>query len=225
MHVPKLLWITIKDKNNIDETLRKNIENISKMNPSYYLNLIDNNDFENILKNNKPEWLPYYHKLNKKFGAMIADYIRYCLLYIEGGVYIDSKSYCRLPFDYLIKNDTKAIFFQWETIKVNEYLNYFLISAPRQLVYLNIIETINKNIDNYNPNDYNINHSKNNILKFTGPHFIKPLIDLISSSDPESITIKNNNFRKKALIYGKVKDHVNKFGSPHYSKVKEHLVN
>jgi len=218
---PSILWITIKDKNNIDDCILNNINNIKNMNRHYDLQLIDNNDFENILiKEKKLEWFNYYLKLNKKFGAMIADYVRYCLLYLYGGVYIDCKSFCKYPFDRLINSESKPIFFEWKTQKVNEYLNYFLISPPEHPVYLDIINSINKNIDNYNPLEYNIRYSKSNVLGFTGPHFIKNIID----EHIDEVHIKNNEYRKKTLMYLKIKNHDRKFGVTHYSKVHEHLV-
>ena len=87
-------------------------------------------------------------------------------------------------------------------------------------MYLDIIDSINRNIKNYNPLDYNLKHSKINVLNFTGPHFIKSIID----EHIDEVHIKNNDHRKKTLFYNKVINHQDKTGGKHYSKVYEHLI-
>tara|TARA_R100000935_G_C2796196_1_gene148270 strand:+ start:375 stop:1031 length:657 start_codon:yes stop_codon:yes gene_type:complete len=216
--IPKNLFICVADKNNIDESYKNNVENLLKNNSNYKLNMVDYNDFIEILKNEKIEWLEYFLKLNKNLGAMIGDYMKYVLLYLYGGVYIDIKSNTLKSFDEIIGNNTKPIFYHWKTTKIDEYGNYFLISNKNESVYLEIINGINEKIKNYKKVK-NINTPKLNVLKFTGPHYTKNIVDKNKNK-----IVKSNKERKDDLICSKVQNHTDKCNTPHYSKVYEELV-
>ncbi len=90
--IEKNLFFVATDKNDLNQDFIDNMDFVKKQNPSYKVRLIDFKDFEEYYKEKDIDsYNNYYCKLNKKIGAMVADYIRYNLLYYEGGVYIDIK--------------------------------------------------------------------------------------------------------------------------------------
>lgn len=223
MKIPKNIFICVGDKNKIPESYLKNIEDIKIKNPSYSLKLLDNNDFLTILNEEKKEWLPYFLKLNTNLGAMIGDYMRYCLLYFYGGVYMDAKTNTKKPLDDIIRDNTIPIFYHWKTKEIDEYLNYFLISNKNEKIYLEIINGINLKIKNYKKVD-NIKKPLWNVIHFTGPRYLKFLID--NSIYKDTIIIRSNIERTKDIrysIFGSITKHRGLTGK-HYSKVYEELV-
>tara|TARA_R110001606_G_C15261672_1_gene638520 strand:+ start:297 stop:968 length:672 start_codon:yes stop_codon:yes gene_type:complete len=219
--IPQNLWITVRDKKNIHPEIIANIKKIKNLNRNYKLYIVDNAGFEEMLKEHKSSWMPYYKALNPNMGAMIGDYIRYVLLYLFGGVYIDAKSFCRLPFEYVIKDDVdKPIFFDFITKHDDEILNYFLIAPAKHEVYEELIESIHDNILYFDTNDWSLHHTKSNVKKFTGCRLLTQLVRRYKND----VVIKNNQWRIRALINKSVTDHRTKLDGLHYSKVMEHLV-
>ena len=66
----------------------------------------DDNDCELFIKNNFDENVyKAYMSINSVYGAMKADFFRYCILYKNGGVYLDIDSVILRPLDELIRDD------------------------------------------------------------------------------------------------------------------------
>ena len=84
-----ILFFAIKDKKNINKDIESNMYNI---NNNINIQIWDNKSFEKYIKKKDIFSYKCFMKLNRKFGAMIGDCIRYSLLYYEGGVYMDAKS-------------------------------------------------------------------------------------------------------------------------------------
>jgi inositol phosphorylceramide mannosyltransferase catalytic subunit len=223
--INKNLFITVRDNTNIHPDIIENIKKIKKNNINYKLYIVDNDEFEEMLKKYKPSWLPFFKKLNPNLGAMIGDYIRYVLLYLFGGIYIDCKSKCKVSFENIIKdNENKPIFFRWDTVTNNEILNFFLISPVNHQVYLDMIEKIHENIINFDQEEWMVHRSKSNVLKFTGPHLLTKIVEKYVEKYKDYVIIKDDSWRRKCLIYATIKNHKEKIDGQHYSIVKEHLV-
>jgi mannosyltransferase OCH1-like enzyme len=74
----------------LPETMAKATEIIKAMNPAFQYHLYDDNDCREFIKNNFPEVvLEAFDNLIP--GAYKADLWRYCVLYKEGGIYMDIK--------------------------------------------------------------------------------------------------------------------------------------
>ena len=73
--------------------IQKVIENNKLKNPDIEFKLYTDNDMDVYIKENFDN-LTYtaYKKINPKYGAALADFFRYCVLYIDGGIYLDIKS-------------------------------------------------------------------------------------------------------------------------------------
>ncbi len=143
------IFITCNDRATLDNIFLLNIEKIKKQNPGYNVVIYDNKSFEEYYKKkNKYDYENYFCKLNKNIGAMISDYIRYVLLYYEGGIYIDIKSNFIIPLNNYVKD--KDIFFLWDTKAMTEILNWCLIvPKAHNNVLKDMIDIIHNNINNY----------------------------------------------------------------------------
>ena len=235
--IPKTIFFLCKDKNNISPELIENINFVKEQNPDYNLIIYDNKSFEYYYKKKDlNSFKNYYSKLNKNYGAMIADYMRYVLMYYEGGVYMDLKSRPKVPLNNFIDSkNNDMILFIWEQKgrdAFREYLNYFLISKKNNKFYKEIINQIHTNIDNYDPIRINLSHSRKNVLEFTGPRIFTEVFDYYLKKQNYTknmdITIYNNEEKKKLIQYsflGNYHNHHKKiYKDKHYSKIKEHLI-
>jgi hypothetical protein len=80
----------------------------SANNPEYVYKFYEATDRIDFIKNNFPvSVLKAYHDIIP--GAFKADLFRYCVLYIEGGVYADSDTTCLTPLDEYINKDTSLL--------------------------------------------------------------------------------------------------------------------
>jgi len=80
-----------------------------------------------------------YSSINPNLGAMKADFFRYCILYLMGGIYIDIKSSINVPvFKLIQKNDTCILDIphrdkEYWRKKAPTYEQWLLIFAPQHL--------------------------------------------------------------------------------------------
>lgn len=97
--VPLKIFQTWHTKN-LPPNMNKAVEYVKKMNPAFVHHLFDDNDCREYIKNNFPEVvLEAFDRLIP--GAYKADLWRYCVLYKEGGIYMDIK--------YIPHNDFRLI--------------------------------------------------------------------------------------------------------------------
>lgn len=97
---PKL-FITYWDKNKIPQKVYHNLQQFA---PSYEICVYDDHDGELFLAE-------YFHievldQFKKLKGAHKADLLRYCLLYIYGGVYLDVKTELIYPIHILFQDES-----------------------------------------------------------------------------------------------------------------------
>jgi len=126
----------------------KCINKLKKDNPEFKFHLFDDNDCKNFIKEyfgNKV----YEAYENLIPGAYKADLWRYCILYNNGGIYIDIKFHTN---NFNLKQLTDNNYFvkdrdgRWEKNKIGIY-NGFMISKPKNPIFLNCINDIIKNIN------------------------------------------------------------------------------
>ena len=86
-NIPPILFQTFKD-NYIHTAIYKNIQNFLQLNPEYEYRFISDKSGLKLLKDNfEGKVVEAYLKLN--LGAAKGDFLRYCALYLYGGVYLD----------------------------------------------------------------------------------------------------------------------------------------
>jgi mannosyltransferase OCH1-like enzyme len=119
--------------------MAKSVAKIIKLNPRFNYHLYDDNDCREFIKNNfKPDVLYAYDHLIP--GAYKADLWRLCILFINGGIYMDIKLTCVNGFK-LIELTEKEHFVQdrqqngiFNTMIASPKGNVFLYKAIRKIV-------------------------------------------------------------------------------------------
>ena len=139
----------------------------------------DDNDCDNFIKTNfDKKTYDAFKRINDCYGAMKADFFRYCILYKIGGIYLDIKSSINVPIFSLIMPDDICLLDiprnDLEPWRINNptYEQWLLIFASGHPYLQSMIELMVNYIENkYEPKLPNILvlNSKQKILNVTGP--------------------------------------------------------
>ena len=161
--IPRVIFQTYKH-NHIHPEIYKNIMKILNKNPKYNYQFITDEDGEKLIRENFDEQVLLAFK-RLTLGAAKGDFIRYIVLYLYGGIYLDLDAGININLDLLIpeKND---MFFIYESNKAL-ITNWFIGITPKHIIMKNIIEEmvqrIHTNIDT-------------NIISITGPRLVTDVI-------------------------------------------------
>lgn len=176
--IPNIIHFTFINQNLPIEILRV-IEHNKKVCRNCKFIFYNDNDCLDLIKNNfNDEIYNTYNKINPTYGAMRADFFRYCVLYLYGGIYIDIKSKINYPiFKIINKNDICILDIprkDKEPWRLNSptYEQWLLIFAPRHPYLLSMINLMCKYIsEKYIPTSVNGIElaTKGKILNITGP--------------------------------------------------------
>jgi mannosyltransferase OCH1-like enzyme len=124
-------------------------------NPDYEYKYYDDHDRRRFIETNfDTKTLSAYDSLIP--GAYRADFWRYCVIFIEGGVYIDIKMGALLPLDRIISDDIDLMIVN-DTHDMTLY-NAFFAATPKHPAILRTIETVTNRVLN----------------KEYGPHILYP---------------------------------------------------
>ena len=180
--IPKIChqtWNTIDLCPEIKQIMEKNKLN----NPDIEFKL--HIDKDSYIKNNFDE-ITYtaFKKINPKYGAALADFFRYCVLYNEGGIYLDIKSSLNTKlFDNIIKEDDICILDKqsfsaenWrDELGYGTYEQWLLIFCKGHLYLKNMInlmvEALHSGIEptTFNLPVFSATRTKERVLRLTGP--------------------------------------------------------
>jgi mannosyltransferase OCH1-like enzyme len=161
--VPRNIYQTWFTKD-LPQKMRERVELLKSQNPRFNHYLYDDNDCREFIKNNfKSDVLNAYESLIP--GAYKADLWRYCILFINGGIYLDIKLICINGFrlieltenNHFVKDRPANSIFN--TLMVSQKGNIFLYKAIRQIV---------ENVNN--------KYYGNNPLSPTGPEMLGSVI-------------------------------------------------
>ena len=136
--IPKIIHVSWKTKNILDNespVILNGLANLKRINPNYKLEISDDTDVENYLKQKLKKW-DYIKIKNKKIVEKI-DLWRLLKIYHEGGIYVDIDRYCNIPFDAIIKRETKCILPTHGDIDFSQDL---IISCRKNPIYKKAIE-------------------------------------------------------------------------------------
>lgn len=98
--IPKIVYQTWYSKECIPSIYREIMKANQKMNPEYRFVLMDDMDLDAYFDTNvnDKEVRKAYHRINPRYGAARADLFRYVILFQQGGIYLDIKVQCLVPF-------------------------------------------------------------------------------------------------------------------------------
>ena len=203
-NIPKIIIQTWKTKE-IPEKYKKDVASLKKLNPDFKFLFFTDDDIENFLKKNYPEYYKIYLKLPVKIQKI--DYFRYIAIYHYGGFYFDLdmagyksiknlvKYNCVFPVDQNIP-DYKCFESRFENYCKNNLkfiLGQYAFGAKQSDPFLKeLIDNINSNIDNY-IKYFKVNGSSlQYIYSSTGPDFVTDIY--INSKNKDNVHILRYRF-------------------------------
>ena len=214
--IPLNLYVCWHTKT-LPSKMKENYDLLVQQNPEFNHFLYDEQDCSNFIKENFDEnVLNAYTKLNPK--AYKADLWRYCVLYINGGIYLDIKYKCVNNFKLI--SLTESEYFVRDRPHKSVY-NALMICFPGNPVLLQIIDQIVKNTES--------NFYGENALFPTGPSLIGTFCsdDEINDMElyfkvfnfgqyKEDIIYKNTNILES---YSEYREEQQKLNEKHYSQL------
>jgi mannosyltransferase OCH1-like enzyme len=157
--IPLNIYQTWHTKN-LPPKMFETIKLIKNLNPRFNHQLFDDNDCREFIKNNfEPNVLHAFDSLIP--GAYKADLWRYCILYKNGGVYLDIKYMPLNNFRFITMMEKE----HW-VLDVDKYgiYNALMVCKPENEILLKAINQIVENVKN--------KYYGNNFLEPTGPQLL-----------------------------------------------------
>ncbi len=165
----------------LSQEFLSNIEHLKAQNPGWRYVLMGDKDAEVFIRDYYGERvLQYYHRIDCRYGAARADFLRCLLLYAQGGVYLDLKSTILTPLSESLGDDNCFCAFYWdnmpkgqrhclipETAPDGEYLMGIMASPSGHPYMREVVVEILKRIDHYDP--YSVGVGWAGVLSVTGP--------------------------------------------------------
>ena len=189
------------------------VSKIKKNNPNFNYFLFDDNDCREFIKKHfKPDVLEAYDSLMP--GAYKADLWRYCILFINGGIYLDIKYTPFNGFKFINLCESEHLVLDADRAGI---YNALMVCKPGNLILFKAIRQIVENVKN--------KYYGKCILSPTGP---KLLPNFVSLNDPivdlthTYIDINNKFINYKGIpiiksYYGHDIEKVKTSIKPHYS--------
>lgn len=180
--IPLNIYLTWYTKN-LPPKMQENVDNLKQTNPEFTFNLFDDEDCRNFIsKHFNLDVLAAFDKLIP--GAYKADLWRYCVLYINGGIYLDIKYSC--INDFKLIELTESEHFVRDRPEHCIY-NGLMCVCPNNPIMIKCIRQIVKNISN--------NYYGHSILHPTGPGLLGNYFS------PDEISNFNLNFDYDNFIF------------------------
>lgn len=198
-HIPRKLWIAVKDRN---DELPAHLQNLFKRNPLWEIIICDNACKDEFIYGFFGEtsvaWA--YSLINPQIGASKADIWRYSVLYTFGGVYLDDDSDIQTPFDDIIQATDRLIMSEEGSSSLGECFvpNYSLSEQHTSNYYPNYTQAVH--YDGINP--------KTNQPMFFHDHtlvnwglFVAPRHPLLYHTLQHIVEIISSEYNKQSFIH------------------------
>jgi len=175
--IPKVVYQTWHSGEDVPIQYQEIMQHNKKMNPGYRFVLLDDVELNRFFRMNHEipkDVKKLFFNVNPHYGPARADIFRYVVVYLFGGIYLDIKIRCLVPFDDWILATDEYIFSYWEEFfyqknviknKNGEMQNWFIISKPRHeflwqiLLHLSMLAR----------RDLKFFYGKKDVLATTGP--------------------------------------------------------
>ena len=159
--IPRIIMQTYKT-NIIHPFIYSNIYKMLERNQTYdYMFITDERGIQLIKDNFDSRTLDAFSRLN--LGAAKADFLRYIVMYLYGGVYLDLDSSIEIDLDTFIKPDAEFIFFMDWCSNIQQWC---FMTKPKNPIIKAIIEEM----------ILRINANETNIFIATGPTLFTDVI-------------------------------------------------
>lgn len=183
--IPLKIFQTWHTKN-LPTNMRKAVEIVKKGNPAFQHYLFDDNDCREYIKNNFPEVVVEAFDCLIP-GAYKADLWRYCVLYKEGGIYIDIKYIPHNGFRFI--NLTEREHFVLDADQAGIY-NALMVCKPGNAILFKAINAIIRNVKT--------KYYGQSILDPTGP---KLLARFFSNFQKKMLMLNHETYDADKYIY------------------------
>lgn len=120
-------------------------KSVINMNPNWNYRLLTDKDNDSIVKENFPDFYETFTSF--KYPIQRADAIRYCVLYLYGGIYIDLDYICNKSFDSIVLDKEVGLIKSNNTPGI--FTNSFLMSKPKSEFWLLCISEMKKKLPWY----------------------------------------------------------------------------
>jgi len=192
---PNLLFQTYKDKSKIPKEV---YETIAKYAPEYTHIILDDKDGTSFLTEYfEPVVLETFNKL--KLGPHKADLLRYCLLYVYGGVYMDISTELMIPLSTLFADKT-VVYTVLAGSKDHIYQGV-ICTPPSNPLFLSLIYYIVKKGNPLFYHDFckDFLYQINKELKY----FVKPGLNISDQGNKYYLLREQCSFRDCSMCDGK----------------------
>ena len=136
--IPKIIFQTWKTKD-VPQQWKEGQRSVCDTNPDFQYVLLTDNDNRNIIKRYFPWYLSTYDAF--EFGIQRADAIRYAVMYLWGGIYLDLDYVALRPFRDLSLDRPIGLVNTHNFARTTT--NSFLVSIPRQRFWIEcLLETM-----------------------------------------------------------------------------------
>jgi mannosyltransferase OCH1-like enzyme len=205
--IPRQIYTHWHTKN-LPPLMSANLDKLKSDNPEFTVTLFDNQDCINFINTHFPiNVINAYNNIIPE--AYKSDLWRYCVLYINGGIYVDIKYECINNFRFITLCNNEYFVLD----RPNFFENYFgiynalLISSPKSNFLLEVIQRIADNSKNHFYG-YNVLHPTGPAL--LGEHFEKYYhnynFELCNHETCNFIIYKNTQILK---VYNKYREEQN----------------
>lgn len=144
MNFPKNIFQTWKNKN-VPEKWKLAQQSVIAKNQNWKYVFLTDDDNDTIVKTYFPDF--YQTFINYKYPIQRADAIRYCVLYLYGGIYLDLDYMCNKSFDDITLNREIGLTLSGNT--KNIFTNSVLISQKGSQFWLLVLQEMQKSIPKY----------------------------------------------------------------------------
>ena len=226
--------------------IRRIMNNNKLLNLNMKFKLYDDVECHNYIRDNfsSPIYRAYM-KINPKYGAVKADFFRYCILYNEGGIYLDIKSgfTCKIfgniitPEDICILDTKKKIrnFIEWrDVLKYRTHEQWLLMFCKGHNYLKTMIDLMVEMIENYKePPSFGLSTTistkislqKERVLRLTGPDaFSVAIHKSIIFHGIQHREVDYNSIAKLEPVKNLKDELYSKTKNTHYSIVTESLI-
>jgi len=161
--IPLNVYMTWANKQ-LPPAMNNNFIKLKNNNPELNFFLYDDNDCREFIKNNfNIDVLNAYNSLIP--GAYKADLWRYCILYINGGIYLDIKYGCVNNFKLISLTEKEYFVRDRDNIFDNGIYNALIVTLPKNEIMKKCVYKIVENVKN--------KYYGNNPLSPTGPSLLR----------------------------------------------------
>lgn len=143
-NIPKVVYQTF-ESDEVTDGMASAIESWRSSNPEYQHHFFDANDRLDYIKRNFDQDVVDAY-LDLIPGAFKADLWRYCVIYNEGGVYVDADTICTQPLIDWIDPDTDLVIARDDPMSKDWLHNAFIASVPRNPFLKIAIDQIVENV-------------------------------------------------------------------------------